>query len=406
MSTRSNDPTMLKLLSTLDEAQKRWFVGREATLLGYGGIKVMCERSGLSKPTVMRGIRELEDKDKLRDERRVRKAGGGRKPLREKDPEALQALRKIMNENTAGDPMSILKWSSKSTYQIRDQLHLSGHSVSEDTVARWLKDLDYSLQANAKDLEGTSPPQRDDQFRYINRLAAKYMRGGEPVLSVDAKKKERVGAFKNGGRQWRAKGQPEKVNVYDFPSLGVGTAVPYGAYSLQRNEGMVNVGMSHDTAEFAVESIRRWWRKVGRRAYPKATRLLLCADGGGSNGSRNRAWKYHLQELADESALEITVCHYPPGTSKWNKIEHRMFSFISMNWKGQPLVSFETVINMISATKNKAGLNIRAMLDESHYEKGTSITDEDMKTLCLSEHKQNPQWNYTLISRTKVTSKK
>ena len=393
---------MVKLLTTLDEAQKRWFVGREAMLLGHGGLKRMCELSGLSKPTVIRGIRELKGKEKLRDEGRVRQAGGGRKPLQEHDSEALNLLQRIMEENTVGDPMSLLKWSSKSTYQIRDQLVALGHPMSEDTVARWLKELDYSLQANVKEREGSSPPERDSQFRYINALAKKYMARREPVISVDAKKKERVGAFKNGGRQWRAKGNPVEVNVYDYPSLAVGTAVPYGAYDLQRNQGLVNVGMSHDTAEFAVESIRRWWSKIGRPVYPKACRLLICADGGGSNGSRNRAWKYHLQELSDQIALEITVCHYPPGTSKWNKIEHRMFSFISMNWKGQPLASFETVINLISATKTRAGLNIRAVLDESHYEKGLSITDEEMQKLRLRKHEHNPQWNYTLCPRSKV----
>ena len=393
---------MVKLLTTLDEAQKRWFVGREAMLLGHGGLKRMCELSGLSKPTVIRGIRELKGKEKLRDEGRVRQAGGGRKPLQEQDPEALNLLQRIMEENTVGDPMSLLKWSSKSTYQIRDQLVALGHPMSEDTVARWLKELDYSLQANVKEREGSSPPERDSQFRYINALAKKYMARREPVISVDAKKKERVGAFKNGGRQWRAKGNPVEVNVYDYPSLAVGTAVPYGAYDLQRNQGLVNVGMSHDTAEFAVESIRRWWSKIGRPVYPKACRLLICADGGGSNGSRDRAWKYHLQELSDQIALEITVCHYPPGTSKWNKIEHQMFSFISMNWKGQPLASFETVINLISATKTRTGLNIRAVLDESHYEKGLSITDEEMQKLRLRKHEHNPQWNYTLCPRSKV----
>ena len=402
MPRRATDSAMVKLLTTLDEAQKRWFVGREAMLLGHGGLKRMCELSGLSKPTVIRGIRELKGKEKLRDEGRVRQAGGGRKPLQEQDPEALNLLQRIMEENTVGDPMSLLKWSSKSTYQIRDQLVALGHPMSEDTVARWLKELDYSLQANVKEREGSSPPERDSQFRYINALAKKYMARREPVISVDAKKKERVGAFKNGGRQWRAKGNPVEVNVYDYPSLAVGTAVPYGAYDLQRNQGLVNVGMSHDTAEFAVESIRRWWSKIGRPVYPKACRLLICADGGGSNGSRNRAWKYHLQELSDQIALEITVCHYPPGTSKWNKIEHRMFSFISMNWKGQPLASFETVINLISATKTRTGLNIRAVLDESHYEKGLSITDEEMQKLRLRKHEHNPQWNYTLCPRSKI----
>ena len=406
MPPRAADRALTKLLSTLDEAQKRWFVGREALLLGHGGVKRLCELSGLSKPTVLRGIRELKAQHPLRQEGRVRQAGGGRKPLQQQDPEAFRLLQQIMEESTAGDPMSLLKWSSKSTYQIRDQLVAQGHPISEDTVARWLKALDYSLQANAKEREGPSPPERDRQFRYLNALAKEHMARQEPVISVDAKKKERVGAFKNAGRQWRPKGKPQEVNVYDFPSLAVGTAVPYGAYDLQKDQGLVNVGRSHDTAEFAVESIRRWWHTIGRPAYPQARRLLICADGGGSNGSRNRAWKYHLQGLADQLALEITVCHYPPGTSKWNKIEHRMFSFISMHWKGQPLVSFETVINLISATTTRSGLNIQAVLDERDYETGQSISDEQMQQLCLRKHEQDPQWNYTLSPRPKVRSQK
>ena len=399
MPPRATDRVLAKLLSTLDEAQKRWFVGREAMLLGHGGVKRMSQLSGLSKPTVLRGIRELKAKHALREPGRVRRPGGGRKALQQQDPEAFKLLQQIMEETTAGDPMSLLKWSSKSTYQIRDQLVAQGHPISEDTVARWLKALDYSLQANAKEHEGPSPPERDRQFRYINALAQEYVARQEPVISVDAKKKERVGAFKNAGLQWRPKGKPFEVNVYDYPSLAVGTAVPYGAYDLQKDQGLVNVGTSHDTAEFAVESIRRWWDTIGRPAYPQARRLLICADGGGSNSSRNRAWKYHLQGLADQLALEITVCHYPPGTSKWNKIEHRMFSFISMHWKGQPLVSFETVINLISATTTRSGLNIQALLDEREYETGQRISDEAMQQLYLRKHEQDPQWNYTLSPR-------
>jgi hypothetical protein len=406
MPPRATDRALVKLLGTLDEAQKRWFVGREAMLLGHGGVKRMCELSGLSKPTVLRGIRELKTKQALRKAGRVRQAGGGRKPLQQQDPEAFKLLQQILEETTAGDPMSLLKWSSKSTYQIRDQLVAQGHPVSEDTVARWLKGLDYSLQANAKQQEGPSPPQRDRQFRYLNALAQEYMAAGQPVISVDAKKKERIGAFKNGGRQWRPKGKPLEVNVYDYPSLALGTAVPYGAYDLQKDQGLVNVGTSHDTAEFAVESVRRWWDTIGRPAYPQARRLLICADGGGSNASRSRAWKYHLQGLADQLALEITVCHYPPGTSKWNKIEHRMFSFISLHWKGQPLVSFETVINLISATTTRTGLNLQAVLDERDYETGQSISDEQMQQLYLRKHEQDPQWNYTLSPRPQVRSQK
>ena len=363
--------------------------------------------SGLSKPTVLRGIRELKTKQTLHKAGRVRQAGGGRKPLQQQDPEAFKLLQQILEETTAGDPRSLLKWSSKSTYQIRDQLVAQGHPVSEDTVARWLKGLDYSLQANAKQHEGPSVPERDRQFRYLNALAQESMAAGQPVISVDAKKKERIGAFKNAGRQWRPKGKPLEVNVYDYPSLAVGTAVPYGAYDLQKDQGLVNVGTSHDTAEFAVESVRRWWDTIGRPAYPQARRLLICADGGGSsNASRSRAWKYHLQGLADQLALEITVCHYPPGTSKWNKIEHRMFSFISLHWKGQPLVSFETVINLISATTTRTGLNLQAVLDEREYETGQRISDEAMQQLYLRKHEQDPQWNYTLSPRPQVRSQK
>ncbi len=392
------DPTTLvKLLNTLDEAQKRWLVGREAMLLGHGGVKRMCEVSGLSKPTVIKGVKELRGKQALRPEGgRIRQAGGGRKPIEERDPQMIQLLGRIMEETTAGDPMSLLRWTSKSSYQIRDELRRRGHPVSEDTVQRRLKEMDYTLQANVKTKEGSAPPERDQQFRYINRLAQEYVARKEPVISVDAKKRERVGAFKNAGRKWRPKGQPLEVNVYDFPHLGVGTATLYGAFDEQTNQGMVNVGMSHDTSEYAVESIRQWWRRVGRRQYSQARRLLICADGGGSNGSRNRAWKYFLQQLSNECGLEITVCHYPPGTSKWNKIEHRLFSFISINWKGEPLVSFETVIHLISATTTRTGLKIKARLDKRIYATGIEIAEKEMEKLNLRLHTKNPQWNYSL----------
>jgi len=357
----------------------------------------MCEVSGLSKPTVIKGVKELRSPQALRPEGgRIRQVGGGRKTLEERDPQLIQRLRQMMEETTAGDPMSLLRWTSKSTYQIRDELRREGHPVSEDTVQRRLKELEYSLQGNVKTKEGGASPERDQQFRYIDGLAQEYVARGEPVISVDAKKRERIGAFKNAGRNWRPKGDPVEVNVYDFPSLGVGTATLYGAFDGQTNQGMVNVGMSHDTAEYAVESIRQWWRRVGRRKYAQARRLLICADGGGSNGSRNRAWKYFLQQLSNECGLEITVCHYPPGTSKWNKIEHRMFSFISLNWKGEPLVSFETVINLISATTTRTGLKIKARLDKRIYSTGIKIAKEEMEKLNLRLHEKNPQWNYSL----------
>jgi len=407
MRAIQDNTILVRLLDTLDEAQKRWLVGREAMLLGHGGVKRMCEVSGLSKPTVIKGVKELRSKQPLRPKGgRIRQVGGGRKPIEERDPQITQLLGRIMEETTAGDPMSLLRWTSKSTYQIRDELQRRGHEVSEDTVQRRLKEMEYTLQANVKTKEGSAPPERDQQFRYINRLAQEYVARGDPVISVDAKKRERVGAFKNAGRKWRPKGKPLEVNVYDFPHLGVGTATLYGAFDEQTNQGMVNVGMSHDTSEYAVESIRQWCRRVGRRQYPQAQRLLICADGGWSNGSRNRAWKYFLQQLSDECGLEITVCHYPPGTSKWNKIEHRMFSFISLNWKGEPLVSFETVIQLISATTTRTGLRIKARLDKRTYETGIEITEEEMEKLNLRLHDKNPQWNYSLSpSQTKVSKK-
>jgi Rhodopirellula transposase DDE domain len=400
VSAKQDVALFRKVLGTLNEAQRRWLAGREALRRGRGGIQRMVEESGLSKPTILKGIAELRGRRGLvSDQGRVRQPGGGRKPIEEQDPEITRLLEKVMDESTVGDPMSPLKWNSKSTYQIRQHLASQGHLVSEDTIQRRLRKLDYSLQANRKDKEGESHADRDRQFRYINETAKRFLRRREPVISVDTKKKEGVGNFKNNGRKWRKKGQAPKVNAHDFPSLAEGTAIPYGAYDVHRNEGMVNVGMTHDTAEFAVESIRRWWRQFGVRHYPEAQRLFICADSGGSNAARNRAWKYHLQEFSDESGLEIVVGHYPPGTSKWNKIEHRMFSFISMNWKGEPLVSFETVVNMISATKTNQGLRIKAVLDRKRYETGVKISEEQMKSLNLQRHQQNPEWNYSLLPR-------
>ena len=308
----------------------------------------------------------------------------------------------IMDENTAGDPMSLLRWTNKSTTAIAKELTRQGHRISDETVRRRLIELDYCLQSNRKNLEGGSPDTRDEQFRYINSQVKKFLSLDEPVLSVDTKKKEQVGNFKNSGRIWRRKGKPKEVNMHDFPSLGDGPAIPYGAYNVNRNEGFVNVGITHDTAEFAVESIRRWWKYIGRRYYPEAKRLLICADSGGSNGNRNRAWKYYLQSFVDENSLDVTVCHYPPGTSKWNKVEHRMFSYISMNWRGQPLVSYEAVVNLIGATRTSTGLRVKAKLDEKAYETGVKISDEQMETVKWKPHKKNPQWNYTIMPRKKI----
>jgi hypothetical protein len=389
------DALTLRVLKTLNEAQARWYVAREALARGRGGLKAMHELSGLSRPTILKGIRELQGRTRL-NVARVRAAGGGRKRVEDADPGFARALERIMAENTAGDPMSLLRWTNKSTGRIAEELTRLGHPASDETVRRKLLEMDYSLQANRKTLEGRSPVERDAQFRYINRLVKQFLRRGDPVLSVDTKKKERVGNFKNPGRIWRPRGNPSAVNMYDYPHLGAGPAIPYGAYDVGRNQGFVNVGITHDTAEFAVESLRRWWRLIGRRHYATAGGVLLCADGGGSNGFRNRAWKYYVQQWADQIGLDVTVCHYPPGTSKWNKVDHRLFSYISLNWKGQPLVSYETVINLIGATRTKAGLRVKAALDAGTYELGVKIPDAEMERLNLRPHRTLPPWNYTL----------
>ena len=389
----------LKLLRTLNESQARWYVASEAVAMGRGGIEAMHKRTGLSRPRIMRGIRELKARKVLASDGRVRRPGGGRRALEQHDAGLSAALEKIMEENTAGDPMSYLRWTHKSTRQIAGELTARNHAVSYRTVARRLVAMDYSLQVNVKTLEGASPPERDAQFRYINQQVQERIAQGEPALSIDTKKKERVGLFRNAGRAYRRKGQPQEVNTYDFIRLGEGPAIPYGAYDVSRNEGFVNVGTTHDTAEFAVESLRHWWQLVGRDHYPQARSLLLCADGGGSNSSRTRAWKYHLQQLADELGLPITVCHYPPGTSKWNKIEHRMFSHISMNWAGQPLVSYEAVVNLIGATTTRKGLKIQARLDTKAYATKIKISNQQMKMVSLTPHATHPKWNYTIIGK-------
>lgn len=399
------DQLMLKVLGTLNEAQARWFVAREVLARGRGGLWAMHQATGMSRPTILKGIRELRTKKALSTGERVRRPGGGRKRLEALDPGWEQALDRIMDENTAGDPMSLLRWTNKSTARIAEELTRRGHPTSDETVRRRLRELGYSLQANVKTQEEGSGAGRDEQFRYLNGQVKRYLARSEPVLSIDAKKKERVGNFKNSGQTWRPKGESLEVNVYDYPHLGEGPAIPYGAYDVRRNQGFVNVGMSHETAEFAVESLRRWWKLFGRRHYPRARGLLLCADGGGSNGARNRAWKYHLQQFADQMGLQVTVCHYPPGTSKWNKIEHRMFSFISLNWKGRPLVSYETVVNLIGATRTRTGLRIKAALDTRQYEAGIKIPDEEMERINLRPHSTNPSWNYTISPRSRLGEK-
>ena len=391
----------MKVLSTLNERQARLFVAERALTLGRGGISQMSRLTGISRPTIMKGAAELLSKGGLPPvtEGHVRRPGGGRKKVEEVNPELRRELIRIMEETTAGDPMSLLKWTSKSTRAIAEQLAGLGHPVSSVTVGRCLHDMDYSLQANVKELEGPQHPGRDEQFRYINGRVKSFLRSHDPVISVDTKKKELVGAFRNAGRTWRPKGQPEKVMVHDFPSRSEGYAIPYGTYDVASDRAVVNIGVTHDTAEFAVESIRRWWRLLGRRSYASARRLLICADAGGSNGSRLRAWKLYLQGLADDLGLAITVCHYPPGTSKWNKIEHRLFSFISMHWKGQPLLSYETVIALIGGTSTRSGLKVKAVLDTSEYHTGIKVSASEMQGLNLKAHPPHPEWNYTISSR-------
>jgi len=319
----------------------------------------------MSRTTITRAVAELCGRGALMPAAtgRIRREGAGRKSIDASDPEVKKLILGIVEETTAGDPMSLLRWTAKSTRTIAEELASRGHPIGAVTVARCLSDLGYSLQANVKSREGKQHAARDEQFRYINRLVKAYIKAGDPVISVDTKKKELVGEYRNAGRTWRPQGEPVKVNIHDFPDRAQGKAVPYGAYDIARNRAVVNVGVSHDTAEFAVESIRRWWRLDGRRLYRDAGRLLICADSGGSNGNRLRAWKLGLQGLADEIGTPITVCHYPPGTSKWHKIEHRLFSFISINWRGRPLVNYATVVNLIGATKTRTGLRVKAVLD-------------------------------------------
>jgi len=389
----------LRVLGTLNEVQARLFVAQKALELGRGGISRLSQLTGMARPTIYKGAAQLRARQapSVAEAGRIRRSGAGRKRVEEVKPGLKRELTRILEETTAGDPMSLLKWSSKSTRTIAEELSRRGHAVSAVTVGRCLHDMDYSLQANVKTIEGPQHPDRDAQFRYINSQVKAFVRSRDPVVSVDTKKKELVGAFKNAGRRWQRQGEPEAVQVHDFPQLGRGKAIPYGTYDIARDKALVNVGVSHDTAEFAVASIRRWWRMLGRRTYPRARRLLICADAGGSNGNRLRAWKLHLQQLAKEIGIPIAVCHYPPGTSKWNKIEHRLFSFISMNWRGKPLVSYETVVNLIGSTRTRGGLTVKALLDTRDYATGREVPTNQMNELRLRGHSFHPDWNYTLL---------
>jgi hypothetical protein len=399
------DRRWLKVLGTLNEFQARLFVAERALQLGRGGISKVSQLTGMSRPAIYRGLDQLQGKPLEQQSvgNRIRRTGGGRKRAEAVDPKIRRLLRGIVEETTAGDPMSLLKWTSKSTRLMADQLTRQGHAVSAMTVSRYLRQMGYSLQGNVKSLEGPQHRDRDAQFRYINRQVRSFGRNGDPVISVDTKKKELVGAFRNPGQRWQPAGEAEPVLVHDFPHLGQGKAIPYGTYDISEDRALVNVGITHDTAEFAVASIRRWWQMLGRKSYPQASRLLICADAGGSNGNRSRSWKLHLQQLANSIGATISVCHYPPGTSKWNKIEHRLFSFISMNWRGRPLVSYQAVVNLIGSTRTRSGLQVKALLDTGTYETGKKVSVQQMEQLSLRRHSFHPDWNYTLSVQKNAT---
>lgn len=382
----------LKVFSLLNETQKRLYAAEKSLELGYGGISKVSRETKLSRTTITQGINEIKNSKLLHN--KIRKEGGGRKRS-EADPKLVKAIEAILDETSAGDPMSRLKWTCKSTRTIAEILRKKGFNISRMGVARILKNQDYSLQANKKMLSGKDHPNRDAQFKHINRLVSSFSKTNDPIISVDTKKKELVGNFKNNGQIWTK--SAIEVFDHDFSSYASGKAIPYGTYDVSRNEGFVNIGTSSDTSEFAVNSIWQWWRHFGRKNYPTAQRLFICADGGGSNGSRTRAWKFFLQELANRIGIPISVSHYPPGTSKWNKIEHRMFSFISMNWKGKPLENYEAVVKLISATTTKSGLKVKAKLDKKEYKKNIKITDDNFEKINLKFNNKFPKWNYTIL---------
>ena len=384
-----------KILSAqLDERSLRLCAAADAKMFGYGGVSFVAEAAGLSRTTLYRGAAEWET-GKPPERGRIRKPGGGRKPQAEIDETLSQDLDRLLDPVTRGDPMSPLRWTCKSTPKLATELQAKGHEVSQATVWRMLDELGYSMQSNRKSREGGRHPDRNGQFEFINRSVKDFLARGLPAISVDTKKKELVGSFKNGGQEWEKKGCPTEVDVYDFPDKQLGKVSPHGVYDLGRNEGWVSVGITHDTAEFAGESIRRWWLRMGQRAYPGAKELLITADGGGSNGVRVRLWKVVLRKLSDELGLAIHVRHFPPGTSKWNKIEHRMFCHITANWRAHPLIDYLTVVNLISHAGTSQGLSIQAELDEANYETGKKVSDEEMAQLRITRDAFHGEWNYS-----------
>lgn len=391
-----------QLQGALNERSRRLWAASEALEIGWGGVTAVAEATQMSQTTVRTGIVELKTprrgKAALPPER-IRRPGGGRRRATLNDPRLLPALDGLVEPTSRGDPESPLRWTIKSTRTLAAELTRRAHPISYGTVATLLDRAGYSLQGNRKTREGTSHPDRNAQFEYLNAEMAKFLKRGQPAISVDTKKKELVGDFKNGGRDWRPHGQPEEVRVHDFQDAVLGKAIPYGVYDILNNQGWVSVGIDHDTAAFAVNTIRRWWKRMGRRRFPNARELLVTADSGGSNSARSRLWKVALQELADDIRLRITVCHLPPGTSKWNKIEHRLFSFITQNWRGQPLASLQTIVELIGHTRTSKGLTVRAELDRNTYPKGIEVPDEQLDQVHLKPHVFHGEWNYTILPR-------
>lgn len=381
----------------LDERSRRLWAAAESLAIGYGGDSVVSAATGIARQTIRRGRAEIERGGGPSN--RIRRPGAGRPRLEDEQPGIEEALERLVDPLTRGDPMSPLRWTCKSRARLAAALCAEGWSVSSTSVGRLLHKLGYRLQAPRKRQEGTSHPDRNAQFEYINACAESCLKKGQPVISVDTKKKELVGNFKNGGREWQPKGEAESTLVHDFPQDALGKAIPYGVYDMGRNEAWVSVGKSHDTPQFAVASIRRWWESMGRSAYPNASSLFITADAGGSNGYRSRAWKHELQKLADDEKLNIRVSHFPPGTSKWNKIEHRLFCYITINWRGRPLRSFETIVDLIGSTRTQSGLRVKATLDKRTYKKGVKVSDDDMKALSLHRDEFRGEWNYELRPR-------
>jgi hypothetical protein len=384
----------------LDERRRQWGAA-EARDLGWGGVTAVARATGLSRTTITAGRDELALPAKRRaaEATRVRHPGGGRRPLTETDPGLLAALEALIEPTTRGDPESPLRWTCKSIRRLAEELTRENHPVGAVTVAKLLRQAGYSLQANRKTREGASHPDRNAQFEYINATVQRFLNRSQPAISVDTKKKELVGDFKNAGREWHPKGAPEEVRVHDFLIKTLGKVIPYGVYDMLHNQGWVNVGIDHDTAQFAANSIRRWWNEMGQQRFPRAKELLITADGGGSNSHRSRLWKVSLQDLADELGLRLFICHFPPGTSKWNKIEHRLLSFITQNWRGKPLVSHNTIVHLIASTTTRTGLIVKAALDTNHYETKIKVPDEQLSRLRLKRHEFHGDWNYTLSPR-------